>query len=133
MGIIVGMRAFPWVCSNKKCESGNLTIRSTHNPRDPQEIRVTCEDCGSKHTTSGEPFFVDQQAGTCRKLTEEEKGWLADKFKRFQEEQKAKRIAQIDTTAEDGTWGPKYSLEKKGFREEELEKLPNEENDGSTT
>lgn len=75
MTLVVGWRPFPWTCI--KCSSQEIVIIPTNNPKDLQEIQVTCSDCGAEWFTSGSPICIDKDAeedgkGTWRDCTQEE-------------------------------------------------------------
>lgn len=71
MTLVVGMRPFPWNCTNPKCNSQEVVIIPTNNPKDLQEIQVTCSECGAEWFTSGSPICIEKD-GTWRDCTQEE-------------------------------------------------------------
>lgn len=59
---LVGWKPFPWTC---KCGSNEINIQPTNNPKDAQEVKVSCASCLGSYYTSG--AILDIPRDICKK------------------------------------------------------------------
>jgi aspartate carbamoyltransferase regulatory subunit len=67
---VVGWVPFPWECGNPRCNSEEIIIIPTNNPKDTQEIEVRCKHCNNIFYTSGSIQNLEKLDEHSSKLTE---------------------------------------------------------------